>query len=185
MSKHSNFPRRAHDEYLTPFEAALPLAPYLTGVRTFAEPCCADGRLIRHVESFGPLCIHSGDIQTGTDALEDPELRATIVDAIITNPPYTWPVLKAMLDLFPTIAPTWFLLEADFKHNARAAPYIRMCTDIVSVGRVRWFADTKHEGKANYAWMRFHVQHTRGPVFHPRSNLRAIQKQLEASHDAA
>lgn len=185
MSKHSNFPRRAHDEYRTPFAAALPLAPFLTGVGTFAEPCCADGQLIRHIESFGPLCIHSGDIQSGVDALTDETLRMTIVGAIITNPPYTWAVLHQMLQLFPRLAPTWLLLEADFKHNARAAPFISMCTDVVSIGRVRWFDDTKHEGKANYAWYRFHAQHSRGPVFHPRQDLKALKERFQPRPIAA
>lgn len=171
MGKHSDFPRRAHDEYPTPLEAALPLRAFLAGVRTFMEPCCGDGRLIRHIEGFGPLCIYSGDIQTGTDALNDVLLARTIADAIITNPPYTWEILKPMIERFVQIAPTWLLLEADFKHNKRSAPFIAMCSDIVSIGRVKWFDDTKHEGKANYAWYRFHAQHTRGPVFHPRQDL--------------
>lgn len=185
MGKRSDFQRRAHDEYLTPFNAALPIAPFLTGIRTFAEPCRADGRLIRHIESFGPLCIHDGDIQTGTDALTDETLRNIIVDAIITNPPYTWQILKEMLELFPRIAPTWLLLEADFKHNARSAPFIPMCSDIVSIGRIKWFEDTEHEGKDNYAWYRFHVQHTRGPTFHPRQNLTELRRRFAAPQLAA
>lgn len=178
MSKYTNFPRRAHDEYLTPINAALPLAPFLTGVQTFAEPCCADGRLIRHVESFGPLCIHSGDIRQGVDALEDETLKRTIVSAIITNPPYTWQILQRMLELFPTIAPTWLLLEADFKHNARSAPHMARCTDIVSIGRVCWFEETGVTGKSNYAWFRFHAQHTRGPIFHPRQDIEALRRRF-------
>ncbi|AAL49599.1 unknown [Sinorhizobium phage PBC5] len=180
MGKHSNFPRRKEDEYLTPYEAALPLKPYLTGVRTFAEPCCADGRLIRWVESFGPLCIHSGDIQTGTDALTDPMLEQLIVDAIITNPPYTWDLLSAMIDRFMRIAPTWLLLEADFKYNLRTQGFMRHCSDVVPIGRVRWFSETTDESKVSYAWYRFHIQHTRGPIFHPLQQIdkRGIRKKL-------
>ena len=181
MGKYSDFPRRAHDDYQTPFEPTLPLRSFLTGVRTFAEPCAAEGKLVRHVESFGPLCIHSADIKEGIDALRDPVLKRTIVDAIITNPPYTWRVLKDMLDLFPTIAPTWLLLEADFAHNVRSAGYMFQCSDIVSIGRIKWFEDSEHEGKTNYAWYRFHAQHTRGPIFHPRQQLApAPAKEPEA-----
>lgn len=171
MSKYSDFPRNKHDEYLTPFRAALPLKPFLTGVRTFVEPCCANGQLINHIESFGPLCVYSGDIQTGTDALTDVVLARTIADAIITNPPYTWELLEPMVRRFASIAPTWLLLEADFKHKVEAAPLIPMCSDIVSVGRIKWFQDTKHQSKSNYAWYRFHSQHSRGPIFHPRQKL--------------
>lgn len=179
MGKYSDFPRHKHDEYLTPYEAALPLKPFLSGVRTFAEPCRADGRLIRWVESFGPLCIHDGDIQTGTNALTDPTLECLIVDAIITNPPYTWEVLSPMIDRFMRIAPTWLLLEADFKYNQRCQRFVRHCSDIVPIGRVRWIEDSAHDAKINYAWYRFHIQHTRWPVFHPVQDIdkRGIRKK--------
>ena len=185
MSKYSDFPRREHDEYLTPLRAAIPLRPHLTGIRTFMEPCCADGTLIRHIESFGPLCIYHSDIQTGTDALTDVLLARTIADAIITNPPYTWQILEPMIVRFSQIAPTWLLLEADFKHTVQAAQYMAMCSDVVSVGRVRWFEDTKHEGKQNYAWYRFHSQHNRGPVFHPRQKIAPMPRTKKVAAEPA
>jgi hypothetical protein len=166
MGKRSNFPRRKHDDYRTPYEAALPLKPFLTKVATFAEPCAADGRLIRWIESFGPLCIHSGDIKTGTDALTDPELEKQVVCAIITNPPYAWEVLEAMLERFLSIAPTWLLLEADFAYRRDTAAMMRRCTDIVPVGRVRWFPETKNDSYDNFAWCRFSACHDDGPKLH-------------------
>lgn len=166
MSKHSNFPRNKHDQYLTPYEAALPLRRFLEGVETFAEPCRADGRLIRWVESFDLSCIHSGDIQDGVDALTDPWLEHSRPDVIITNPPYTWEILEAMIKRFMRIAPTWLLLEIDFAFNLQSASFMPMCTDIVPIGRVRWFAETEHDSKDNFAWFRFHHQHRRGPVMH-------------------
>jgi hypothetical protein len=89
-----------------------------------------------------------------------------------------------MIVRFSEIAPTWLLLEADFKHNLNAAPYIPMCSDVVSIGRIRWFDDTEHEGKTNYAWYRFHAQHTRGPVFHPRQKLPPMPRQKPAPEAA-
>ncbi len=166
MSKHSNFPRNKHDMYLTPYEAALPLRRFLEGVETFAEPCRADGRLIRWLESFDLSCVHSGDIQDGVDALTDPWLEHAQPDVIITNPPYTWQILEAMIRKFMKIAPTWLLLEADFAFNLQSANFMPMCTDIVPIGRVRWFAETEHDSKDNFAWFRFDYQHRRGPVMH-------------------
>lgn len=166
MSKYSNFARNKHDQYLSPYEAALPLRPFLQGVTTFSEPCCADGRLIRWVESFGPSCVHSGDVQLGIDALVDPWLLFNRVDTIITNPPYTWKILEPMIERFMKIAPTWLLLESDFAFNLQSAKFMPMCTDMVPIGRVRWFADTEHDSKDNFAWFRFHQQHRRGPVMH-------------------
>src|SRR4051812_11174680 len=74
--------------YPTPFEAVPPLVAHLRRDRivTFSEPCCGDGRLIRHVEKFGFRCVHSGDLATGQDALDETAFGGA--DAIITNPPY-------------------------------------------------------------------------------------------------
>jgi hypothetical protein len=69
MGKRSNFERREADFYPTPRAAVLPLVPHLRGVRTFAEPCCGDGALVRHLEAFGLRCIYAGDIASGQDAL--------------------------------------------------------------------------------------------------------------------
>jgi hypothetical protein len=71
MGKRSNKKRRKLDFYPTPFKAVQPLIPHLNGVRRFAEPCCGDGRLVRHLESFGLVCVYAGDIAGGQDALMD------------------------------------------------------------------------------------------------------------------
>jgi len=41
-----------------------------------------------------------------------------------------------------------------------------MCSDMVSVGRLRWFDGTTMSGKQNFAWYRFHARHSAGPIFH-------------------
>ena len=68
MGKRSSFERIPRDFYPTPYAAVPPLIPHLRGVRTFAEPCCGDGALVRHLESFGLRCVYAGDIATGQDA---------------------------------------------------------------------------------------------------------------------
>ena len=72
MGKRSTFERREYDFYPTPAAAVPPLIPHLRGVRTFAEPCCGDGALVRHLKSFGLRCVYAGDIATGQDALASP-----------------------------------------------------------------------------------------------------------------
>ena len=62
MGKRSDFERLPRDFYPTPFEAVPPLIPHLNGIRRFAEPCCGDGRLVRHLESFGLACVYAGDV---------------------------------------------------------------------------------------------------------------------------
>ena len=41
------------------------------------------------------------------------------------------------------LAPTWLLFDADWAHTKQAAPYLRHCSHIVSVGRVHWMAGTQ------------------------------------------
>ena len=69
MGKRSGFERSERDFYRTPPAAMPPLIPHLRGVHSFAEPCCGDGALVRHLEAHGLRCVHAGDISTGQDAL--------------------------------------------------------------------------------------------------------------------
>ena len=151
MGKRSNFERREADFYPTPRAAVLPLIPYLraSGIRTFAEPCAGDGALVRHLESFGLRCVYSGDIRSGQDALALDHYGAA--DAIITNPPWSRDVLHGLITHFQNIAPTWLLLDADWKETRQAAPFLPHCSDIVAIGRVKWI-ESKHTGKDNTCW---------------------------------
>ena len=40
---------------------------------------------------------------------------------------------------FQHIAPTWLLLESDWVSTLQATPYLPYCSDIVTIGRVKWF----------------------------------------------
>src|SRR5262249_2826273 len=153
----NNFERREADFYPTPRAAAVPLIPYLRGVRTFAEPCCGAGDLIAHLESFGLRCVHSGDITTGQDALAVNDYAA--VDASITNPPYTREIMHRLIAHFQRIVPTWLLLESDWTQTKQAAPFMPSCSDIVPIGRVKWIVGSKHFGFENFAWCRFDIRH--------------------------
>jgi len=169
MGKRSNFERKPRDFYPTPRAAVTPLIPHLHGVRTFAEPCCGDGALVRHLESFGLCCVYSGDIATGQDALVRDSYGDA--DAIITNTPYTRELMRKLIEHFLRTAPmTWLLLPADWMHNRHAGPFLPSCTDVVSVGRVRWIEGTKMSSMENFAWYRFDVHHSAGPILHARDS---------------
>jgi hypothetical protein len=163
MSKRcSTYKRRKDDFYPTPLRAVLPLIPYLGGITSFAEPCAGDGRLVRHLESFGVRCVYQGDIRSGQDALAFDSYGGAA--AIITNPPHSRQLMHQLITHFQRIAPTWLLLDADWAHTWQAAPYLPACTDIVAIGRVKWIEGTKDTGKDNYAWYRFDAHHADGPV---------------------
>jgi hypothetical protein len=174
MGKRSNKKRRKLDFYPTPFKAVPMLIPHLNGVRSFGEPCCGDGRLVRHLESFGLICVYAGDIAAGQDALARDDYGA--IDAIVTNPPFTHEVLAKLLPHFMRIAPAWLLLPMDFASNVRDAPYLAACTDVVPFGRVQWIDGTEDTSKDNFGWFRFQLGHRNGPVIHPRGTTTVTSK---------
>jgi hypothetical protein len=156
----------------------LPLIPYLraAGIKTFAEPCCGEGDLTRHLESFGLACVYAGDIGTGQDALG---LDYGATDAIITNPPYSRELMHRLIEHFQGIAPTWLLLETDWVSTLQAVPYLGHCSDIVTIGRVKWIEGSKHTGKDNHAWFRFDARHSGVTAIHRRNsfdNIKAIRR---------
>jgi hypothetical protein len=175
MGKRSNFERCEADFYPTPYAAVVPLIPHLRGVRTFAEPCCGDRALVSHLESFGLCCVYAGDIATGQDALALDTYGGA--DAIISNPPYTREAMHRLISHFHRIAPTWLLIDYDWAATKQAAPFVPYCSDIVSIGRVKWFENSKYTGKDNYAWYRFDIRHKRGPVFHGRGDSEVIARR--------
>lgn len=172
MGKRSDFQRRPMDAYDTPAEGVTPLLPFLiaAGIERFAEPCAGKGNLVRHLEAAGLRCVFADDLATGFDALTMGEawFGALGAQAIITNPPWSRPLLHPMINHFMRLAPTWLLFDADWCHTVQAAPYIRHCSHIISVGRLKWIEDSEHTSKDNCAWYRFHRQHVAGPAFFGR-----------------
>jgi hypothetical protein len=163
MGKRSDFARRPMDAYDTPREAVPPLLPHLNGVRRFAEPCCGNGRLVEHLEASGLRCVHMDDVKFGGDALHTVPHIFDYADAIITNPPWTRPVLHALIWHFVRCKPTWLLLDADWAFTRQAAPYLPHCSLIVAVGRLKWIPDSPHNAKDSAAWYRFDHGHQDGP----------------------
>lgn len=168
MGKRSSFERIAHDAYATPREAVLPLIPWLEadGIETFAEPCCGDGALVQHLTAFGLQCRHASDLINGKDALAFDQFGP--VDAIITNPPYTRELMHRLIMHFQSIATTWLLLELDWVSTLQAVPFLPRCSDIVTIGRVKWIKDSKYTGKNNHAWFRFNARYAGITAIHRR-----------------
>lgn len=153
MGKRSNFDRIDKDFYRTIDPRAVQaLSPHLeTGTR-FAEPCVGAGDLVDALEMSGHHCSVGLDIQQGYDAL----MWGGNGDPIITNPPWSRPILHSMIEHFVNIAPyCWLLFDADWPHTKQSAPYMKWCSDIVSVGRLVWIPGTTTSGKDNCAWYRF------------------------------
>jgi len=159
LGKRSDFPRRKNDSYPTPYEAVIPLLPFLRPGTEYVEPCCGGGQLIRHLEQHGHLCTLAVDINpTGVpyawtgSAFNISECDGSV---FITNPPWTREILHPMIAHLSDMAPTWLLFDASWAHTKQARPYLARCTDIVAVGRVKWIPDSKFSGKDDCAWYRF------------------------------
>ena len=140
-------------------DAVEPLIPFVRG-KSYAEPCYGDGHLEDQLMGVA-TCWWRSDVRetVGCSEIQDAttlnkkDLKEC--DIIITNPPFSWELLKPLLDHLPTLKPTWLLLPADVMHNKRMGPYMENCAWIVSVGRLYWL-ENKVKGVDNYAWFRFH-----------------------------
>lgn len=182
MGKRSDFPRKDRDGYFTPPEAVWPITPFLRTTPRFAEPFCGDGAIIRTLEALGYECNFASDIEPQGPMAETAEwidaMHLTIAevvncDVIVTNPPWPSPRGRgeptlSFIQAMSVLKPTWMLLAADFAHNVYSSELLRAhCSDIVSVGRVKWEAGSPHTGKENAAWYLFN--RGQGPaIFHPR-----------------
>lgn len=172
MGKRSDFERVERDYYQTPFEACLPLFPFLPrrGRFTFAEPCAGDGRLVRHIRKGTDQraqCLLASDIEPDAewvvqkDALDITEADLRDVDMVITNPPWdrsnkSGKILHRLIDHYAALRPTWFLFDSDWLQTAQAGPFMDRLLATVSIGRVKWIEGSKMTGKDNCQWYLFH-----------------------------
>jgi hypothetical protein len=166
----TTFERRERDFYPTPLAPVERLARagwWREGYR-FVEPCVGEGDLRRHLESLGGVCTWASDLPN--DARELPAVAAFGAHFIITNPP--WPMPRdasVTLDIIRrcmSLLPSWFLLSADFAHNAYFRPFADQCGAIVSAGRVQWIPGSAHTSLDNCAWYLFSAAATGGPKFY-------------------
>jgi hypothetical protein len=157
LGKRSSFVRHVRDAYWTPYEAVVPLLPFISG--TFCEPCAGAGHLIRHLESHGMKCSAAYDREPQAPGI----IRANALDlhsvalgnTIITNPPWSRDQLHPMIRHFSKIAPTWLLFDAPWAFTSQATPFLKRCAKIVAIGRVKWIDGSPSVGKDDSAWYQF------------------------------
>jgi hypothetical protein len=197
MGKRSDYERVDRDRYMTPLDPVLRLIPHLHrgGVETFADLCDGGGGigLVQHLERAGFRCVHRSDIVNGQDALQV-ERYIGNPDAGITNPPFRHPedpkhstrLLRELIQHFLDLGiPFWLLLPHDWSTNKNAAPFLKRCTDIVAVGRVKWIPDSEFTGKDNSCWYRFDVHHRGNVAFRNDRDKPVSIKQAPPTAEAA
>lgn len=173
------------DLYNTPLAPVEALSEAIRGVKCYAEPFVGQGALVRSLAGLGHVLGFACDIQPEgrakrysevRDALTITKADLTGVSHVITNPPWPKPRNRgeptlSFIHHLSELRPTWMLLAADFMHNGYAVKPMNMCIEMVSCGRVRWIAGTKHDGFENACWFLFDAEHSGGPnKFRP--NLR-------------
>lgn len=172
MGKRSNFERVERDFYPTPREAVLPLIAHLPASFSFWEPCAGNGALVDHIESLTRgACYVASDIEPqAEDVVRADALKTTtVLDLIITNPPWDRKVLHPMIEHFSDQAPTWLLFDADWLHTKQSVPFLPRLRKVVSVGRVKWIPDSKMTGKDNCAWYLFDKPSDEPTLFYGRT----------------
>lgn len=155
MGKRSSFKRRKNDAYATPYEAVLPLLPFLAPETHYIEPCEGEGDLISHLARHGHFSVIASDITDGIDARVTEYPSPDFVTCFITNPPWTREILHPIINNLRRQKPTWLLFDADWMHTKQARPFLPFCHAIVSVGRVKWIPDSPYTGKDNCCWYLF------------------------------
>lgn len=171
MGKRSDFERIDKDYYRTiDVNAVIALKPHLPPSFSFCEPCAGDGSLIDMIESYTQgSCYEASDMDpmaADVKQIDALSITETQCEYIITNPPWSRPILHKLIDHLSTLSPTWLLFDAAWayteqktiakKHGVKTVPeLLKRCRKIVAVGRLQWIPDTKMKGKDDCAWYLF------------------------------
>jgi hypothetical protein len=175
LAKRSDFKRIERDYYRT-FDpkAGEALRPFVKDIEVALEPFAGAGDLIAQFPSINWL---KSDIEPQAcfidrrDAFEwsKEEIEYEAVDAVITNSPWDRKIVHRTIEHFAPIIQTWLLLDVNWMFTKQAGPYIeKYCTDIVTIGRVKWIPDTTMSGKDDCAWYRFSIDKDSPTKFYGR-----------------
>jgi hypothetical protein len=177
MSKRCDtFERREKDDYPTPAIACAPLLKRLKRGTRFIEPCNDDDdTLIRHLESFGHVCV--GRYNDGAETRRYPEATQLGVVAI-SNLPWRRDVMHPAIANLSDQMPLWGLIDADWLFTQQAAPYLLRLRTIAVIGRVKWIPGSKFSGKDSCCWCLFDRPRPDGQIhFIGRDNSRRRPSQ--------
>lgn len=170
--------------------AVAALAPFVPPGTVYAEPCAGEGDLVALLEPLGLVCDWGLELEPQGPCVRNrwPIAQGNALDLcaqdlgaaqlFISNPPWRRPDLHGIILHLVRLAPCWFLFDAGWPHSQKAAALGRYCTDIVSVGRLKWFADSEHDSTDDCAWYRFAIEDPAPTRFHWRRTAEAAQGML-------
>lgn len=174
MGKRSSFERVERDWYRT-FDprAGEALKPHVNYGDMYVEPCAGDGSLIKNLDKIGLSCAFAFDKEPqGNSFIEKKDvldihanldMHSGSCEWIITNPPWSRPILHRMIEEFQRQRPTWLLFDAGWMFTKQAKPFLGKCAKIVTIGRLKWIEGTTMSGKDDCCWYLFDKNHS-GPT---------------------
>jgi hypothetical protein len=173
------FERSPRDLYETVDPRAVAaLLPYVDRALPFVEPCAGAGALVDGLLAAGLVCWGALDIEPLRDGIAMLDARAVRLNAgeqVITNPPFTRPLMHAIMWHCAAQVPSWFLVEADWLITQQAGEILRKHgAEVVAVGRLRWFREGDPRDKGNdpmdnFVWVKLVPDPYGGIIFWPRA----------------
>jgi hypothetical protein len=169
-------PRRRNFFYPTIDPRAIPpLLEHVPAGTVFAEPCAGAGDLVHLLEQHGLVCDWALELEPQGSCLRNrwpigvgDALGLTRADlgnaqCFISNFPWSRDWLHPLISHLAEIAPVWSLHDASWCMIKKAARFAPLCTDVVAVGRLKWFAGSKYDPPDDCAWYRFEAADTKTP----------------------
>jgi len=173
-------PRKRNFFYPTIDPRAIPpLLQHVPPGTVFAEPCAGAGDLIHLLEQAGLVCAWGLELEPQGSCLRNrwpigvgnalSLTKASLGPAtvLISNLPWERSWLHPLIRHLAAIAPLWSLHDASWAYTQQAAAFRPLLTDVVAVGRLKWFEGSKYDPPDDCAWYRFEAAAPPGPVrFH-------------------
>ncbi len=171
--RESGYERKERDLYETPEWVTEALIPHLPREPVHIwEPAQGSGKMVRPLQSVA--MVTGSDIETGTDFMKT-GVRAAMIDAIVTNPPYELGTefcehaLSLMESRGGMVA---MLMRTDFDHAKSRSHLFRDCPafakKVVLTKRIVWFEpEPGSKGKSpsfNHAWFIWNWRHEGPPT---------------------
>lgn len=131
--------------------AIPPLLRHLPAGTVFAEPCAGAGDLIHLLEAAGLVCDWGLELEPQGSCLANrwpvgvgnaltlgaADLGAASV--FISNLPWERGWLHPLIWHLSALLPLWSLHDASWAFTKQAAEFGPVCSDVVAVGRLKWF----------------------------------------------
>ena len=152
-----------------------PLLAHVPAGTRFAEPGAGAGDLIHLLEAAGLVCEWGLELEPQSEGLANRwpigignALSLTVRDLhgatlFISNLPWERSWLHPLIWHLAAIAPLWSLHDASWAYTQQAAPFRPILTDVVAVGRLKWFEGSKYDPADDCAWYRFDATPREGP----------------------